>query len=107
MGELAGDECIIPKRMTRCILPGQHIRKYFAQLRPNVVFADVQTGQRGVDHAHEACDDDGVSGLQALAGEIHRSRSLQFINRQLRVIQRQPFQRGADQTVKQRAAEGK
>ena len=49
MGELAGDKCIIRKRATRFILPGLHIRKYFAQLRPNPVFADVQTGQRGAE----------------------------------------------------------
>ena len=48
MGELAGDECIIQKRAARCILPGQHIRKYFAQLRPNPILADAQTGQRGL-----------------------------------------------------------
>ena len=49
MGELAGDECIIRKRAKRCILPRKRPRDRFRTLNTNVVFADVEGGQRGAD----------------------------------------------------------
>ena len=104
MGELAGDKYSIQKRATRCILPRKRPRDRSRTLSSNPISGEIQAFQRGVDHAHEACDDGGVSGLQALAREIHGSRGLQLVNRQLGVIQLQPFQRGTEKPNRKRDA---
>ena len=49
MGELAGDECSIRKRVTRCILPWKSPRNRCRTLNTNLVPADVEGGQRGAD----------------------------------------------------------
>ena len=49
MEELAGDECIIRKRTTRCILPRKHPRDGFRTLDTELVPADAKGGQGGAD----------------------------------------------------------
>ena len=49
MGELAGDECSIRKRATRCILLRKSPCDSFRTLNTNAVFPDAKGGQWGAD----------------------------------------------------------
>ena len=69
MGELAGDECIIRKRVTRCILLWKSPCDSFCAFHPDPVAGQDQGGQRGVD-LDVVGEQDGVSGLQALIREV-------------------------------------
>ena len=119
MEELAGDKRIIRKRTTRCILPRQRPRDRSRTLCSNLIIPQIQAFQGGVDLQHlgnNCCPrraqpapapsldiqllQSGV-GLQRLAEGAHA-----FIS-ELVSADAETFQRGADQTVKKRAEEGK
>ena len=49
MGELAGDECIIHKRATRCILLRKRLRDRNRPFLPDLVSCEIQVGQGGAE----------------------------------------------------------
>ena len=84
------------KRTASCILPGKRRRDGLRALAADLIVPQVEVGQRGIDHAHEARDDDGIGGLQVLAGQIHRCRGLQLANRKFSIIKLELGQRGLE-----------
>ena len=62
MGELAGDECSIRKRVTRCILLRKSPRDRFRTLVTDRVLADVEGGQRGADQTVKKRAEEGKWG---------------------------------------------
>ena len=62
MGELAGDECIIRKRTTRCILPWKRPRDCSSPFRPDLVIIEIQVGQGGADQTVKKRAEEGKWG---------------------------------------------
>ena len=124
MGELAGDECIIRKRATCCILLRKCRRDRFRTLNTNAVYADVEGGQRSVDQSiSESLDSRQICFeidtfwptvrlspicVHVVPGSAWIVRPPTAMNDDNAIIgQIQTGQGGAEQTVKKRAEEAK
>ena len=126
MGELAGDKCIIRKRATRCILPRKSPRDRFRTLNTDRVRPDVEGGQRGaektvIQRAAEgkplvlslwaSCEGADCTIRNCVASFILPRKStrdrFRTLNTERVIADVERGQRGADQTVKKRAEEGK
>ena len=62
MGELAGDESIVRKRATHCILPGKRSRDGLGALDTDVAPVQVEGGQRGADQTVKKRAEEGKWG---------------------------------------------
>ena len=60
MGELAGDECIIRKRATRCILPRKRPRDGLRALHPDLVDGQIQGFQGGAEQTVKKRAEEGT-----------------------------------------------
>ena len=62
MEELAGNECIIRKRATRCVLPRKRPRDGNRPFLPDLVFCEIQVGQGGAEKSVKKRTEEGKWG---------------------------------------------